>query len=143
MEASQPGESLSLAQLGHHVGLHVTVNLKGKIVGGVLQETEQWLAGVVVGMGALGDSVTIKLDAPLGGGERGGLLHHDSHGEDMVSIDDPARVRAGQPTGEQADAATDEVVQLVRAGKTIDAIKRYRELNGATLDEARAFIATL
>ena len=30
-----------------------------------------------------------------------------------------------------------------RVGKTVQAIKRYRELNGATLDEARAAIARL
>lgn len=29
------------------------------------------------------------------------------------------------------------------AGKTLEAIKRYRALNGATLDEARAVIARL
>jgi hypothetical protein len=135
-----PQEPMSLGQLGHHVGLHVTVNLEGKTVGGVLSEAEQWVAGVIVGMGALGDSLTIKLDTPFGGGEPGGLLHREPHGQDMISIDDPARVRPQQPA---QPGVPDEIVALARAGKTLEAIKRYRALNGATLDEARAAIAGL
>ena len=106
-------------------------------------EAEQWVPGVVVGLGALGDSLTIKLDAPIGGGERAGLLRRESRGQDMVAVDDAGRVRAMGTTGDGSAAAADEIRALVHAGKTKDAIKRYREINGATLDEARAYIATL
>ena len=34
-------------------------------------------------------------------------------------------------------------LHIDRVGKTVQAIKRYRELNGATLDEARTAIARL
>ncbi|HUB76715.1 MAG TPA: hypothetical protein VL977_06650, partial [Solirubrobacteraceae bacterium] len=122
-----------------HIGLHVEVSLKGMTVGGALYESDELVAGVVVGLGALGDSVTIKLDSPIGGGERGGLLHRESHGQDMVAIDDPARVRCELPDPGSA-ALPDEVVQLIAAGKKKKAILRYRELTGATLDEALAAV---
>jgi hypothetical protein len=99
--------------------------------------------GVVVGLGALGDSLTIKLDTPIGGGERRGLLHRESHGQDTISVDDPTRVRAQELTDVQPGGVPDEIAELARAGKTLEAIKRYRALNGATLDEARAYIAKL
>ena len=143
MTSQDPSGEMTLAQLGHHIGLHITVNLQGKTVGGVFFEAEQWVPGVVVGLGALGDSLTIKLDAPIGGGERAGLLRRESRGQDMVAVDDAGRVRAMGTTGDGSAAAADEIRALVHAGKTKDAIKRYREINGATLDEARAYIATL
>jgi hypothetical protein len=37
----------------------------------------------------------------------------------------------------------EEIIELVRSGKELEAIKQSRALNGATLDEARAFIAQL
>jgi ribosomal protein L7/L12 len=61
----------------------------------------------------------------------------------MVSIDDPARVKPMSLPAVQAGGVPEEIVELVRAGKTQEAIKRYRALNGATLDEARAAIAAL
>jgi len=143
MDAQQPSEGMSIGQLGHHVGLHVSVNLEGKTIGGVLFEAEQWVPGVVVGLSALGDYVTIKLDAPVGGAEGHGLFHLKSRGQDMVSIDDPARVRPMTLAEAQPGGVPEEIVELVRAGKTVEAIKRYRALNGATLDEARAAIAWL
>jgi ribosomal protein L7/L12 len=94
-------------------------------------------------MGALGDSVTIKLDTPIGGGERHGLLKRGSRGQEMVSVDDPARVRPAELADVHPSGVPDEIVELARAGKTTEAIKRYRALNGATLDEARAFVASL
>jgi ribosomal protein L7/L12 len=87
--------------------------------------------------------VTLPLDTPIGGTERHGLLHRGSHGQDMVSVDDPARVRPSELADVAPAGVPDEIVELVRAGKTTEAIKRYRALNGATLDEARAFIAKL
>lgn len=143
MDEQHPRESLTIGQLGHHVGLHVTVNLEGKTVGGVFWETEQWVPGVIVGNGALGNSVTIKLDTAIGGGERRGLLHRESRGQDMVSFDDPATVRPRELDEVHPGGVPDEIAELVRAGKTLEAIKRYRALNGATLDEARAYIAKL
>jgi ribosomal protein L7/L12 len=37
----------------------------------------------------------------------------------------------------------DEVVTLARAGKQLDAIKRYRELTGANIDQAREVVIGL
>ena len=34
-----------------------------------------------------------------------------------------------------------DVAELARAGKSLDAIKRYRELTGASMEEAKAVIA--
>jgi len=36
-----------------------------------------------------------------------------------------------------------EVVELARAGNTLEAIKQYRALTGAGLDEARDVVAAL
>jgi hypothetical protein len=143
MDWQQPSDGMSIGQLGHHVGLHVSVNLQGKTVGGVLFQEAEWVPGVVVGSGALGNSVTIKLDTPVGGEAGGGLFHRKSDGQDMVSIDDPARVKPMSLPDAQPGGVPEEIVELVRAGKTRDAIKRYRALNGATLDEAQAAIAGL
>ena len=40
----------------------------------------------------------------------------------------------------RAQGSPGEVVELVRAGKTLEAIKRYRELTGAGSDEAREVV---
>jgi hypothetical protein len=141
--ALEPSEGMSIGQLGHHPGLHVSVNLEGKTVAGALLEGEQWVPGVVVGSGGDGTYVTIKLDSPVGGGERGGLFRRESQGQSLVQFDDPGRVRPLQLAEVQPGGVPDEILELVRAGKKLEAIKRYRALNGATLDEARAFITTL
>jgi hypothetical protein len=143
METQQPWDGMSIGQLGHHPGLHVTVNLQGKMVGGMLSEDELWVSGVVAGLGGDGTYVAIKLDTPIGGGEHGGLLRRASRGEDLVQIDDPRRVRAVELADAHPEGVPPEIIQLVRAGKNLEAIKRYRALNGATLDEARAAIAKL
>ena len=101
------------------------------------------MSGVVVGLSELGDYVTIKLDEPVGGAEGRGFFHRKSRGQDMVSIDDPARVRPMRLAEAQPGGVPEEIVELVRAGKTAEATKRYRALNGATLDQARAAIARL
>ena len=119
------------------------MNLQGKTDGCVFFEAEHWAPGVVVGMGALGDSVTIRRDLPIGGGEPGGLLHRESRGQDMVSGDVAGRVRAEQAPEHQTTALDEAVRALVLAGKTKAAITRDRELNGTTLDDARADIAKL
>jgi hypothetical protein len=143
MEAQQPRDGMSIGQLGHHPGLHVTVNLEGKMVGGVLSETELWVSGVVAGSAGDGTYVAIKLDAPVGGGERGGRFRRQSRGQDLVNIDDPRRVRAVELADVHPQGVSPEILDLVRAGNKLEAIKRYRALNGATFDEARAAIAKL
>jgi hypothetical protein len=143
MEPQEPEDGMSIGQLGHHPGLHVTVNLKGQMVGGVLSETELWVRGVVVGSAGDGTYVAIKLDAPVGGGKGGGLLGRKSRGQDLVRLDDPRRVRPAQLTEVHPAGVPAEIVELVRAGNKLEAIKRYRALNGATLDEARAAIGKL
>jgi hypothetical protein len=140
MDAGDHPEGASLGQLGHHVGLHVNVNLEGMTIGGVFCDSEQWVPGVVVGFGALGVSLGIKLDTPFGGGEPR-RFHRESRGQDLVVIDDPARVRPLQLEDVSPGGVPQEIIDLYRAGKRVEAIKRYRALNGATLDEARAFFA--
>lgn len=132
-------EDMSIGQLGHHVGLHVQVNVEGQKLDGTLVAEERWLTGVVVGMGGEGTYVTIQLDAQPGVPERRGLF--GSAKRTLIQIDNPAFVRPQQV--DASSEAQDEIVALVRAGKTVKAIKRYREINGATLDEARAAIAKL
>jgi ribosomal protein L7/L12 len=61
----------------------------------------------------------------------------------MVAVDDPARIRPADLADVHPGGVPEEIIALVRAGKKLEAIKRYRALNGATLDEARAFIAKL
>ncbi len=143
MESEAQANTMSIGQLGHHVGLHVSVNLSGKVVGETLFETDHWEPGVVVGLSAAGDYVTIKLDEPLGGGERHGLFHRPSQGQELISIDDPAQVRPLTLAEAAPDGVPQEIVDLVHAGKTLQAIKRYRALNGATLEEAQAAVARL
>jgi hypothetical protein len=143
MEAQQPSDGMSIGQLGHHPGLHVSVNLEGKMVGGTLSENELWVPGVVAGAGGDGTYVTIKLDTPIGAGERGGRFRRESRGQDLVQIDDPRRVRAVELADAHPEGVSPEILELIRAGKKLEAIKQYRALNGATLDEARAAIAKL
>jgi hypothetical protein len=119
---------MSIGELGHHPGLHVSVNLEGKTVGGAFYDAEEWVPGVVVGLSARGGYVTIELETP---------------GRDLVSIDDPARVRPRELGDVHPEGILEEIIELARAGKTLEAIKRYRALNGATLDEARAVITRL
>jgi ribosomal protein L7/L12 len=45
--------------------------------------------------------------------------------------------KVGLPYAPASAAVPADVVELARAGKTLDAIKRYRELTGAGLEEAR------
>jgi len=139
----QPAGGLSIGQLGHRPGLHVEVNLAGSTVGGVFFAAEQWVPGVVVGSGGDGTFVTVTFDTPIGGGAPGGPLRGQPRAQKLIQLDDPARVRPLDLAEIHPAGVPDEIIQLVRAGKTFEAIKRYRALNGATLDEARAFIAQL
>lgn len=49
--------------------------------------------------------------------------------------------KAGVPYHPSSAEVPAEVVELVRAGNNLEAIKRYRELMGATADEARDAVA--
>ena len=143
MGAEQSSGGMSIGQLGHRPGLHVNVNLEGMTVGGVLFEAEHWVPGVVVGSGGDGTFATIEFDTPIGGGERRGLFGRRSGGQKWVQIDDPARIRTLELDEVHPEGVPDEIAELVRSGKRLEAIKRYRALNGATLDEARAYVAKL
>jgi large subunit ribosomal protein L7/L12 len=50
---------------------------------------------------------------------------------------------SGVPYARPLAEVPPEIVELARAGKTIEAIKRYRELTGAALAEARDVILAL
>lgn len=45
--------------------------------------------------------------------------------------------KAGVPYEAPSEGAPPDVVELAAAGKTLEAIKRYRELTGVDLDTAR------
>jgi hypothetical protein len=143
MSVQQPADGMSIGQLGHRPGLHVEVNLENMTVGGVLVESERWVPGVVLGSGGDGTFVAVQLDTPLGGGQQSGRFRRTSKGQDRVSFDDPARVRAAAMGEAHPAGVPAEIIELARAGETLKAVKLYRALNGATSEEARAFIAKL
>lgn len=144
MEPQDPSQPMTIDQLGHHPGLHVSVNLEGKTIGGQFFALDQWVPGVVVGTSARGGYVTIKLDEPVGGdAEAHGLFHRKAKGEDLVSFDDASRVRPTALADVAPGGIPQEIVDLVHAGKKLEALKAYRALNGASLDEAKAAIDRL
>jgi hypothetical protein len=49
----------------------------------------------------------------------------------------------GDPASVGAVPVPEEVASLARAGKTLEAVTRYRAATGATLDEARAVISDI
>ena len=51
--------------------------------------------------------------------------------------------KLGIPYSAPTEGAPAEVRQLAQAGKTIDAIKRYRELTGASFEDARNVVMGL
>jgi ribosomal protein L7/L12 len=51
--------------------------------------------------------------------------------------------KVGVPYTPPTAGAPAEVRQLAQAGKTIDAIKRYRELTGASFEDARGVVMGL
>ena len=48
--------------------------------------------------------------------------------------------RAGVPYGKPLDDIPPEIVELVQAGKQLEAIKRYRELSGVSFEVAQAAV---
>ena len=143
MGTQEPSAGMSIGRLAHRPGLDVTVNLEGMMVGGVFMEAQRWVPGVVVGSGRDGTYVTIKLDAAIGGGEHRGHFRRGSVWKNLVPIDDPTRVRPLELTDVHPGGVPEDIIELVRARKKLEAIKRYRALNGATVDKARAHIAKL
>jgi hypothetical protein len=142
MDEQASSADMTIGQLGHRPGLHVEVNVEGKTVGGVSFETQHWVPGVIVSLGGEGTFVTIEFDTPIGTGERRGLLRREE-AQRLIAIDDPGRIRVREMAEVHPDGVPSEIAELVRAGKKVEAIKRYRALNGATVDEARAFIEKL
>jgi len=142
-------ENPSIQELGHHVGLPVDVNLQGMVVGGVDFRDEQWVPGKVAGLtearGQKGRTVdgtwlSIWLDTPIGSGEPRGLLRR-AESEDQVWVDDATRVRPSPPS-----EVPESIIKLARSGKRtqrVQAIKEYRALTGATLDEAQAWLRSV
>jgi ribosomal protein L7/L12 len=60
-------------------------------------------------------------------------------GEELTRVDqDPAE--QGDPARVGAVAIPEDVVALARAGKTLEAVKRYRVVSGASLAEAQTVI---
>ena len=143
MAVGDGSETMSIGQLGHHIGMHVSVNLVGKKVGDQLFGADHWVQGVVIGLSGTGDYVTIQLDEPIGATEGTGFLHRGSKGEDRVMFDDPTKVQPMQMDAAAQSAELAAIAELVHRGKTLEALKRYRAMNGATLDEARAAIANM
>lgn len=60
--------------------------------------------------------------------------------EDHLAISSPA---SAEPFVPASASAPDDVVALARAGDRIGAIKRYREITGCGLEEARTVVAGL
>ncbi|HUN33267.1 MAG TPA: hypothetical protein VMU95_14745 [Trebonia sp.] len=137
MSMEPPSHGMSIGQFRNRPGLRVTVNLEGREVGGVSFPEETWVPGVVIQAGTSETYVTIKLETAIGGGERKGLFGRESHGKDKVLVDDPARLRVSEVT----DLVPEDIAELVRRGKKLEAIKLYRAKTGATLDEARGYVA--
>jgi hypothetical protein len=139
----QPSENMTIGQLGHHRGLRVTVDLRGMTIGGVFTGESRWVSGTIAGPGSDGSWLRIQLDVPIGGGERRGVFGRQQRAQDAVVIDDPARVRPLELPEDRRSGTEQDVAALVRAGKTLEAVKKYRAATGATMEEARAFIARL
>ena len=51
--------------------------------------------------------------------------------------------KAGLPYEAPSDGVPEDVVELARAGKQLEAVTRYRELTGADIDEAREVVGRL
>ena len=137
-------ETASLGQLGHRVGLHVAVNLQGMTVNGVGCDDECWVPGVVAGLSEAGTYLTIKLDEPADGdAESRGLLRRASRRQDLIETDDRARIRPKTLFEVMPGGVPDEIMQLARGRERVQVIKQYRALNGATYEEAQAWLRTL
>ena len=138
-----PTTEMSIGELGHRPRLPVEVNLSGMTVGGLRIDGDRWVRGAVVAASEHGTYVTVKLDTPIGAdAERHGLFHRSSS-QEIVSIDNPAKVRADRPTNSETSHVSAEVAALAKAGKKLQAIKSYRAATGATLAEASAVIDKL
>ncbi|MBV8461998.1 MAG: hypothetical protein JO368_01795 [Acidimicrobiales bacterium] len=59
--------------------------------------------------------------------------------QDATAIE-PAQIGPSDSLEPGAMTVPEDVIALVHAGKTLEALKRYRALHGATLEEAQAVI---
>jgi len=62
----------------------------------------------------------------------------------VALLSEKAGVPYSAPTSEvPTSEVPKEVVDLVQAGKTVEAVKKYREITGASSDEARNVVGAL
>jgi ribosomal protein L7/L12 len=67
-------------------------------------------------------------------------------GERLEAIETQVAIlsdRLGVPYERPLAEVPPEIVELARAGSTLQAIKRYRELTGASLEDARSVVMSL
>jgi len=82
--------------------------------------------------------------APAGGdAESRGLLRRASRRQDLIETDDRARIRPKTLFEVMPGGVPDEIMQLARGRERVQVIKQYRALNGATYEEAQAWLRTL
>jgi len=87
--------------------------------------------------GPFSDAATMRVAVSVSKTARNIASHFAGQDSIMVERD---RVEPRDPADVGAVAVPEDVVALARAGKTLEAVKRYRMVSGATLDEAQAVI---
>lgn len=125
-----------------HPGLHISVDLGGTTQGGTFMEPGTTVTGVVVATDAMGVFLTVQLDTPVGGGQPHGVFGRPSKPVDLISVE-PSRATPIADAAVMPSGVPDEIVAMARAGKRLQAVKAYRALNGASLDEAQAWLHSL
>src|SRR5580692_901806 len=145
-------ETASIQEIGHHSGLPIEVNIAGMSVGGVDFFDETWVPAKVLGcVDARGQKgrtmdgtwLNILLDEPIGDQTKHGLFGR-SAAEDHVWVDSPKRVRRRPGDDGLGPAVPAELLALAASGKEdLQALKGYRALTGATLDEARSWLRSV
>jgi hypothetical protein len=93
---------------------------------GQLDEVREFLEPIGAGSGPPPDHTPVDHRSPVEGGT-------------SASLNEPA-----DPTGLNVrGAGLVDVAELARSGQTLEAVKRYRALTGASYSEAQAYITTL
>ncbi len=108
--------------------------LKGAV--GDLTHAVQELADAVK-EGPFSDTATRRVAVTVSKTARNIAAQFAGQASSMV---EPGRADQRDPVWFGAVAPPEEVVALVRAGKSLEAVKRYRAVSGATLEEAQAVI---
>ena len=70
-------------------------------------------------------------------------IQHDRIGQRLRAIEAQLALlseQAGIPYENPSDGVPADVAELARAGKTLEAIRRYRQLTGAGSEEARQVV---